>query len=316
MTGPGAVGLLQRLCANRVDKGIGSVTYTSMLNRRGGIECDLTVTRLGSEQFMIVTGTAFGRHDRSWIEEHAPADGAVAIRDVTGALACLGLWGPAARRILTEVCDDDLTFPYMQARAVTVGDVPCWAVRVTYVGELGWELYAGAEFGLALWDTLIEAGGPSGSCPAGYRAIDRCGWRRATACGARTSRRRPIPTRPASASPSRSTEQFLGRDALPPAEGGPHRLVCLVLDDVRSVALGNEPVRTPDGEVVGRVTSGGQGFTTASRSPTPGSPRAAAVGTELTVEVFGEVVSATVVAEPLFRPHRCPHPHVTDPSRP
>ena len=97
VTGPGAVAFLQQLCANRVDKRVGSITYTSMLNRSGGIECDLTVSRLDRERFLIVTGTAFGRHDRSWIEQHAPPDGSVTVRDVTGAMACLGLWGPRAR---------------------------------------------------------------------------------------------------------------------------------------------------------------------------------------------------------------------------
>ena len=130
------------------------------------------MSRLDRERFLIVTGTAFGRHDRSWIEQHAPPDGSVTVRDVTGAMACLGLWGPRARDVLAGVCADDLTFPYMQARRVTVGDVPCWALRVTYVGELGWELYPSAEYGLVLWDTLLEAGRPHGLVPAGYRAID------------------------------------------------------------------------------------------------------------------------------------------------
>jgi 4-methylaminobutanoate oxidase (formaldehyde-forming) len=303
VTGPGAVALLQQLCANRVDKGIGSVTYTSMLNRRGGIECDLTVTRLGSEHFLIVTGTAFGRHDRSWIEEHAQTDGAVAIRDVTGALACLGLWGPATRRILTDVCDDDLTFPYLQARRVTVGDVPCWALRVTYVGELGWELYAGAEFGLALWDTLIEAGRPLGLVPGGYRAIDALRLEKGYRVWGTDITSETDPYSSGLGFAVRSAEQFLGRDALPPTEGGSHRLVCLVLDDVRSVALGNEPVRTPDGEVVGRVTSGGQGFTTGESIAYAWVPAAwSAVGAQLAVEVFGESVAAVVASEPRFDP--------------
>ena len=119
-----------------------------MLNSRGGIECDVTVTRLAVERFLIVTGTAFGRHDRSWIEQHAPTDGSVMVRDMTSSMACFALWGPAARDVLSAVCADDLTFPYMHARAVTVGDVPCWALRVTYVGELGWELYPAIEYGV------------------------------------------------------------------------------------------------------------------------------------------------------------------------
>ena len=165
VAGPGAVAFLQHLCVNDVDRAVGSVVYTSMLNSRGGIECDFTVTRLAAERFLVVTGTAFARHDLSWIEQHAPDDGTVSVRDVTSSMACLGLWGPSARNILVDVCDDDLTFPYMQARRITVGDVPCWALRVTYVGELGWELYPPTEFGRRLWDTLVTAGAAHGLVP-------------------------------------------------------------------------------------------------------------------------------------------------------
>src|SRR5205814_515211 len=114
----------------------GAITYTSMLNRRGGIECDFTVTRLEEERFLIVTGTAFGNHDLGWIRRHQPEDGSVQVRDVTSSMACLGLWGPRARDILSACSADDLSFPYMRARRITVGDVPCLALRVTYVGEL------------------------------------------------------------------------------------------------------------------------------------------------------------------------------------
>lgn len=172
VVGPGASEFLESMCANRVDRPVGSITYTSMLNSRGGIECDFTVTRLGSDQFMIVTGTAFGRHDLSWITQHLPGDGSVTVRDITSALACFGLWGPAARDVLASVCADDLSFGYMKARHITVGNVACWALRVTYVGELGWELYPASEYGLALWDTLIDAGRAFGLVPGGYRAID------------------------------------------------------------------------------------------------------------------------------------------------
>src|SRR5205085_928515 len=144
------------------DRPVGTVTYTSMLNSRGGIECDFTVTRVGDERFLIVTGTAFGNHDLGWIRRHLPDDGTVEVRDVTSAMACFGLWGPRARDV----------FPYMRARPITVADVPCLALRVTYVGELGWELYPPTEFGARLWDALMEAGAPHGMVPAGYRAID------------------------------------------------------------------------------------------------------------------------------------------------
>ena len=145
--GAGALGFLQELCANDVDKPVGSITYTQMLNRRGGIECDFTVTRLAPERFLIVTGTAFGNHDLGWIRAQLPPEGSpwVRVHDVTSARACFGIWGPRARDILQPLTKDDLSneaFPYMTAREITLGDVPVLALRVTYVGELGWELYA------------------------------------------------------------------------------------------------------------------------------------------------------------------------------
>ena len=132
-----------------------------MLNPRGGIECDFTVTRLAEERFRIVTGTAFGNHDAAWIRSHLPDDGSVQLEDVTSRYACFGLWGPAARELLQPLTTTDLSneaFPYMRARELAVGVVPCTALRVTYVGELGWELYCPTEYGLRLWDTLWEAG--------------------------------------------------------------------------------------------------------------------------------------------------------------
>ena len=151
-------------------RGPGKVTYTQMLNRRGGIECDFTVTQLAEDRFWIVTGTAFGTHDRAWISSHA-GEG-VLVEDVTSRWACAGLWGPKARDILGPCTPDPLEFGYMNARSIVVGDVPVRAMRVTYVGELGWELYCPMEFGGALWRTLWEAGEPHGLVAGGYRAID------------------------------------------------------------------------------------------------------------------------------------------------
>ncbi|MGH2592967.1 MAG: GcvT family protein, partial [Anaerolineae bacterium] len=142
--GPGALALLQTLCANNVDKPIGGVTYTSMLNPRGGIECDFTVTRLEADRFLIITGAAFGEHDRSWIRLNMPEDGTVIVEDVSSARACFGVWGPRARTIVQRVTQADVSnagFPYLSAKNITVGDVPTLAMRVTYVGELGWEFY-------------------------------------------------------------------------------------------------------------------------------------------------------------------------------
>jgi hypothetical protein len=143
VVGPGAAELLERLCDNRIARSVGELTYTQMLNARGGIECDLTVGRFDEERFSIVTGTAFGNHDREWIRRHLPADGSVQVHDVTSQWACFGVWGPRARDVLSPLTPQDLSnesFPYMSLGEIAVADVPVRALRVTYVGELGWEL--------------------------------------------------------------------------------------------------------------------------------------------------------------------------------
>ncbi|MGZ5312453.1 MAG: GcvT family protein, partial [Solirubrobacterales bacterium] len=181
--GPGAAEFVERLCDNEVAREPGKITYTQMLNSRGGIECDFTVARLAEESFSIVTGTAFGNHDREWIrrqlngKDGASRDwrGSVQVHDVTSQYACFGIWGPRAREILQPLTPQDLgneAFPYMSVREITVGDVPVRALRVTYVGELGWELYCPSEYGLGLWRALWESGEPHGMVAGGYRAID------------------------------------------------------------------------------------------------------------------------------------------------
>jgi 4-methylaminobutanoate oxidase (formaldehyde-forming) len=308
VVGPGAAAFLESLCANRVARDIGAVTYTQMLNPRGGIECDFTVTRLADERFRIVTGTAFGQHDAAWIRAHAPDDGSVLVEDVTSRYACLGIWGPAARELLQPLTDDDLeneAFPYMRARELSVGSVPCLAVRVTYVGELGWELYCPTEFGRRLWDTLWEAGREHGLVAGGYKAIDSLrlekGYR---VWGADIT---PDET-PYEAGLGFAVKldkgDFVGREALVAAQDEQldRRLACLVLDEPRAVALGSEPVRM-DGEILGRVTSGGYGYSV-ERSIAYAYVPAAAVepGRRVEVEIFGDWVPGEIAAEPLWDP--------------
>jgi glycine cleavage system aminomethyltransferase T len=308
--GPGALAFLEGLCANLIGRPTGSVVYTQLLNRRGGIECDLTVTRLAEDRFQLVTGTAFGAHDLGWLRRHLPGDGSVYVDDVTASRTCLGLWGPRSREILELLTKSDLShaaFPYLRAREIAVGDVPCLALRVTYVGELGFELYCPTEYGLALWDALVAAGEPRGLVPAGYRAIDSLrlekGYRawgsditpetthEAAGLGFAVRLDKPIP--------------FAGRDALLAERdaGGPaERLRCLVLDDPRAVCLGGEPVRVA-GVTAGRVTSGGYGHRV-ERSiayaylPAAGSGH----GTRVEIDVFGTRVGAGVVSEPIWDP--------------
>ncbi|HEX6582840.1 MAG TPA: FAD-dependent oxidoreductase [Thermoleophilaceae bacterium] len=304
VAGPGAAALLEWLCDNRVARDAGRVTYTQMLNSRGGIECDFTVARLGEERFSIVTGTAFGNHDRQWIRRHLPGDGSVQVRDVTSAWACFGIWGPRAREILAPLTPQSLAnedFPYMTVRELTLGDVPVRALRVTYVGELGWELYCPTEHGMTLWRTLWEAGEPHGLVAGGYRAIDSLRIEKGYRVWGADITPDETPYEGGVAFTVKDDKDFLGREAL--LEASPRkRLCCIALEDPRSVALGNEPVQVA-GEIAGRVTTGGYGYTV-ERSIAYAylPPEHAAAGTAVEIDIFGSWIGGEVTSEPLFDP--------------
>jgi len=307
--GPGATKFLQYLCSNDIDKPIGTIIYTQMLNKRGGIECDFTVSRLETDRYLIITGTAFGVHDLSWLRLNMPEDGSVWVEDVTSKYACLGLWGPKARTILQKVTKDDVSnagFPYMTLKNICVGDVPCLAMRVTYVGELGWEFYCPTEYGAKLWDTLWEAGKPEGMVPAGYKAIDTLRLEK----GYRYWSSETSPDySPFEAGLGFAVKldkgDFIGKDVLvkQKKEGLKQKLVCMVLDDSRYIVLGKEPVWASHDKIIGWVAAGGYGYSVAKSIayaylPVEFTP----IGTRLEVELFGERIGAEVVKEPLWDP--------------
>ena len=305
--GRGAAPFLEGLTDNRVARAVGALTYTQMLNEGGGIECDFTVTRVSEGRFRIITGTAFGEHDLLWMRDHAPEDGSVQIEDVTSAYACIGLWGPAARDILqpltsTSIAND--AFPFMTSRQLAVGTVPCLALRVTYVGELGWELYCPAEFGLRLWDTVWEAGHSKGLVAGGYKAVDSLrlekGYR---VWGADIGPESDPYQCGLGFCVKLDKGEFIGRSALLKKReaAAPARLACLLLDDPRSVALGSEPVRI-GGEITGRVTSGGYGYTVGHSIAYAYVPSSATAGTPVEVEIFGTWVTGQIATEPLYDP--------------
>ena len=306
VTGPDAAPYLEWLCANRVARAPGTVTYTQLLNARGGVECDLTVTRLDEERFRLVTGTAFGRHDRAWVRSHIPDGTAVHVEDVTSRDACFALWGPRARDILEPLTETDISneaLPYLRARPLNVGAVPCLALRVTFVGELGYELYCPMEFAMGLWDQLLEAGRPQGLLPGGYRAIDSLRLEKGYRVWGSDVTSTDSPFEAGLGFAVRmDKEDFLGRQALVDAGEPARRLVCLVLEDPRTIALGSEPVRVA-GRAVGRVTSGGYGYSAECSIAYAYLPSELAVaGQEVEVGIFGRFVAAEVVAEPLFDP--------------
>ncbi len=310
IAGPGAAQFLEQLCDNRVAREVGAITYTQMLNARGGIECDFTVTRLAQDLFSIVTGTAFGNHDLSWIRRHAPLDGSVRCSDVTSRWACFALWGPSSREILSPLTPDELDFPYMQMRELAVGDVPVRALRVTFVGERGWELYCPSEYGAGLWRSLWEAGREHGLVAGGYRAIDSMRLEKGYRVWAADITPEETPLEAGLGFAVKKDGGFIGAEALGLDPEGrerrelptaSRRLRCLVLEDPRSVALGNEPVRLT-GEVVGRVTSGGYGYTVERSIAYAYLPTQVEQGTAVEIDIFGRWIPGEVAKEPLLDP--------------
>jgi glycine cleavage system aminomethyltransferase T/glycine/D-amino acid oxidase-like deaminating enzyme len=308
VSGPGALDLLQLLTANDVDRAPGSVVYTAMLTPSGGIKCDLTVVRLEPERFMVVTGGGLGRHDETWIRHHAPAYGSVAVTDVTDNLCCVSVWGPRSRVLLGLVSGDDVSnrgFPYMAAQRITLGGVQVLAVRISYVGELGWELYAATEDGLGLWDALWEAGQGLGVTAMGVGAQDSLRLEKGYRLWGSDIHGEYNPYEAGLGfAVRRNKGEFLGRRALAKAraEGLERRLSCLTLDDPANIFMGGEPVMDGD-RVLGYVTSANYGYTV-KRSIAYGylPVEYAREGTELEVLYFGEPYRAAVTREPLYDP--------------
>jgi len=265
--GKDAAEALERICANRVAREVGRITYTQLLNSRGGIECDLTIARTGDERFYVVTGTGFRQHDAAWIRDHIPREAEVRFEDVTDKRGTLSLMGPRSREILRSVTEDDCSnegFPFGHARMIRIGSASALALRVTYVGELGWELHLPLEEMEEVYDSLMRAGAPHGLALAGYRALESLrlekGYR---AWGADiTPNDNPFEAGLGWAVKLSSGIDFLGRTAMEKAKGRApaKRLAGFTLEDPDIVLLGRETIFR-DGERVGYLTSGGFGHT-------------------------------------------------------
>lgn len=266
LKGPGALSALQWLCANDVDKPVGAVTYTQLLDTGGGIQCDLTVARTGAHEFRIITGTGFATHDFDWIERNIPAGTDAQLFDVTSATAVLALMGPASRDILGAVTDDDVSnaaFPFGSVRSLSVAGCELDALRITYVGELGYELHVPVELTVTVYDAVMAAGRPHGLVNAGYRAIESCrlekGYR---AWGADIGPdHTPVEAGLGWAVKDRSPVDFIGREAVArQREGGVTKRMAGFTADPAVVLLGRETIYR-DGERVGWLSSAGFGYT-------------------------------------------------------
>jgi len=266
LEGPDALAVLQRLCANDVDVPPGRLVYTQMLNARGGIEADLTVTRLGEDAFVVVTGASASTHNAHWIRRHL-GDTRVTLTDVTSSEAVLGVMGPRSRALLSRLTDADLSnegFPFLASRNVWLASAPVRAARVTYVGELGWELYVPTELAAGVYDALVEAGEDLGLRHAGYHAIDSLRIEKAYRSWGHDLGSEDTPLEAGLGFAVRFDKRaaFLGRDALLAQREKPHarRLVVFILDDPEPLLYHDEPIWR-DGALVGRIASAAYGHT-------------------------------------------------------
>ncbi|MEE3852339.1 FAD-dependent oxidoreductase [Gordonia sp. LSe1-13] len=302
LSGAGALDLLQRLTTNNLDKSVGSVTYTLMLDENGGVRSDLTVARQAEDIFQI---GANGPADLDWISRHLPDDGSVRLRDITGATCCIGLWGPRARDVLAPVTPADLTndgLRYFRSISTMIGSVPVTLMRVSYVGELGWEIYTSAEYGRALWDTIFAAGEPHGIIAAGRIAFNSLriekGYR--SAGTDMTTEHTPSAAGLDFAVRMGKAVEFVGKAALAQREST-SRLRTVALTDPAAVVLGKEPVSIT-GEVVGYVTSAGWSATVGTCLAYAWLPADVADGTEVQIAYLTKSYTATVVADPVVDP--------------
>jgi glycine cleavage system aminomethyltransferase T/glycine/D-amino acid oxidase-like deaminating enzyme len=325
VTGPGALACLERLCVNKVDVAPGRTVYTPLLNSAGGILADLTIMRLDHDRFRVVTGGGLGMRDKKLFTDALPADGSAQLFDATSELTTIGLWGPRARDILAGVTSDDVShagFPFLTSKTVEINGVRALASRISYVGELGWEIYAPMEQARRVWDALWEAGQPHGVVPVGigtYAVTARLekGYR---AHGNELELDFNL-VDAGMARPTVKDADFVGKAAyVAQRTAGPTAILCtLTLDDptsksgVKRYMLGREPILSKAGAPLTDEHGRRSYATSAGSGPSVGRhllmaylpPEQAVVGTELLVEYLGEQYPVTVAvagATPLFDP--------------
>jgi glycine cleavage system aminomethyltransferase T/glycine/D-amino acid oxidase-like deaminating enzyme len=323
--GPGALDALQHVSMRQLDVPVGKVVYTPWLSPGGGFKSDLTAMRLGDEHFRVVTGGAHGMADRKWLADNLPADGSARLADATSGWTTLGLWGPRARDILGELTRDDLShegFPFATCRVLELGPLRVLASRISYVGDLGWELYVPIDQGARLWDLVWEAGSAHGAVPAGIGVYGTTGRLEKSYRAYGTELETEYDAVEAGmAGPRVKAQDFVGKEAhLRQRDEDPAAILCtLTVDDHRSSTgvkrypLGREPILTRDGATI--VDSKGRRsyVTSAGAGPSVGKhillaylpPEHATAGAELAVEYLGEAYPVTVEivgSTPLFDP--------------
>jgi dimethylglycine oxidase len=305
--GPGAAGYINYLCSNQMDVAVGGVVYTLWLTPKGGVRRDLTVTRLAADTYWLFVGEGTLPQDLAWVQQHAPSDGSVIVNDVSNSFTALGLWGPNARRVLQKVTNADVSnaaFPYFTAQWLTIGLTPVLAMRISYAGELGWELHFPMDMALPVWDSLWTAGRELQMIAAGLGAFDSLRLEKGYRLWGGDVYTEYTPYESGLGwTVKLKKEAFIGREACLSLREKPltKKLCCLTFNG-DGMALGYEPILA-DGRCVGHVTSANYGYAVGKFILYAYLPPAQAkIGTKLDVEYFGRRYGATVVDEPLYDP--------------
>ncbi|WP_449279099.1 GcvT family protein [Leucobacter sp. GX24907] len=307
--GPGAGPMLDKLTTSNMLRKPGAVSYTLLLDEAGGITSDITVAILDEQTYQVGANSNidFSYISRKAREHTAENPGEwVTVIETTAGTCCIGLWGPLAREVLSKVTDDDISnegLKYFQNKQITIGGLPVTALRLSYVGELGWELYTSADLGHRLWDVLFEAGQEFGIIPAGRAAFNSLRLEKGFRSFGTdmTSEHEPEQAGLGFAVKATKTADFVGKSALAArAAAATTRLRCLTIED-GSVVLGKEPVSV-DGSVAGYVTSAAYGYSIGKPIAYAWLPNTVQTGDTVEIAYFDQVVPATVVDDPLYDP--------------
>ncbi|MDA1283876.1 MAG: FAD-dependent oxidoreductase [Proteobacteria bacterium] len=311
VNGKGALDLLQKVCTNNIDIPIGKVVYSVISNIYGGIKSDLTISRLEENQFWVLAGAGNGMIDLSWLRENAPNDGSVNIIDWTSAYAGIGLWGPNSRKVLESLCEDDNVsneeFPFFSIKNISISHIPCVAVRISYIGELGWEIYTPTEYGLTLWDELRTKSQEFNMICSGAGAFESLrlekGYR-SLGSDIHTNSN-PYEAGLGFTVKLKKENNFIGKEALIKIKESPlaKKLCCMVMDDSEGMALGKEPIYDNHGQSIGYVTSTNYGYSVDKHIIYGYLPNEySKEGTKLELDYFGKRYPITVTKEPLLDP--------------
>ncbi|MEM7344953.1 MAG: FAD-dependent oxidoreductase [Chloroflexota bacterium] len=302
VTGEGAVTFLEKMCANRVDRPVGKVVYTTLLNDNGKIVADLIIVRLEETRFLLITSTLHGQHDLAWLQLHQPAD--VELTDVSDQWTGVAIWGPKAHEIVQPLTEADLgaeAFPYYTAQSIQLGEVSALALQLSFVGEPGWEFHVPTAQGLQLWDMIWEFGKPHGLAPVGSVALDSLSKEKGYLIYGHDINGDHTPYEAGLGwAVKMQDREFLGKAALQQQRPQTRRCT-LTFDTPTGFALGGEPVLA-EGQCIGYVTSANGGYSVGKHIAYAYLPLAyCSARTRLMVEYLGERYPVTVVANPLYK---------------